>query len=129
MRRPRCSRVVADGGALAAFDLWFRSNPYESAFVVTSIKATCSDLLAQARERGQAAEVASIVPIEGVIEGEESFAPISDEEAAKKAWLDKLDAPEWGPNVRQRELRSVSTTTTESMSMSMMMIMMMNDER
>ena len=55
-----CRRAAAPRlDALAAFDEWVRTAPYESAFTVTAVKATCSDLLAQWRERRAARPVVS----------------------------------------------------------------------
>lgn len=54
--RRRVAGARLDGGALAALDGWIKSDPYESAFVITAFKATCSDLIAQWRERRAVAE-------------------------------------------------------------------------
>jgi len=43
--------LASDINLVSLVDEWFTNQPYESAFTVTAFKATCSDLLAQARER------------------------------------------------------------------------------
>lgn len=43
--------LASDINLFVLVDEWFQNQPYESAFTITAFKATCSDLLAQARER------------------------------------------------------------------------------
>jgi len=51
-RPRRCGALpVAQVAPLELLDEWFRTAPYQSAFCVTALKATASDLLAQKRER------------------------------------------------------------------------------
>ena len=83
-RRPRCPAVTSDSSALlAAIDEWFNTAPYQSAFCVTAFKATLSDLLAQTRERRQAAETRMQAFVSGNSELEVSSAatPATADEA------------------------------------------------
>tara|TARA_B100000524_G_scaffold315657_1_gene193914 strand:- start:5648 stop:6442 length:795 start_codon:yes stop_codon:yes gene_type:complete len=50
--------LVSNANILGVVDKWFTTQPYESAFAVTAFKATCSDLLAQTRERMAAVDAA-----------------------------------------------------------------------
>ncbi|CAK0791068.1 unnamed protein product [Prorocentrum cordatum] len=62
-RRPWAAGAAAVLEAVDAWFTWFGTQPYQSAFIVASIKATASDLLAQKGERmardGKAAGEAS----------------------------------------------------------------------
>jgi len=48
--RQRCSTVSSEASVLGIADEWFQSAPYTSAFCVTALKASLSDVLAQSNE-------------------------------------------------------------------------------